>query len=217
LRRSASAVLVVLALVAPTACGSSGRGEAEDRHDAAAFVRAASRFRVVQDRAGSEAFVRVRGALDRCPPEVGGRRRQLVSAEAGEFLVPVRGQIALPGFRRLAAALASVEAPDAGLREIARAAATITQEDGKLGRPSLDFCRFQKNWKAASWSPSFPDEYYARLCHEADYAADEVARAEDRIQERVLGLTRLGLSSRQQLNLYTSLLSPLFAVCNPGR
>jgi hypothetical protein len=207
-------VLVVLFL--PTACGS-GRGAAGDRNDASAYARAAKRFQAIQDRAGDVAFTRVRGALDRCPPAVGGRRRLLVSTEAEEFQVPVRGQIALPGFRRLSADLASVEARDAGLREIAGAAATITREDEKLGRAGLDFCRFLKAWQAASWSRSFPDAYYARLCRDAGYAAADVARAEDRIQERVLGLARLGLSTKQQLDLYTSLLSPLFAVCNPGR
>jgi hypothetical protein len=32
-----------------------------------------------------------------------------------------------------------------------------------------------------------------------------------------LGLARLGLSTKQQLDLYTSLLSPIFAVCNVSR
>jgi hypothetical protein len=204
-------VLGLVALFVLTACGSS------DRDDAAAYVRAASRFQAVQDRAEGEAFVQVRGALDRCPPAVGGRRRLLVSTEAQEFVVPVRGQIALPGFRRLSADLASVEAQDAGLREIASAAATIAREDEKLARPGLDFCRFLKAWKAASWSRSFPYRYYVQLCRDAGYAAEEVARAEDRIQERVLGLARLGLSTKQQLDLYTSFLSPLFAVCNVER
>ena len=206
-----------LVLAALTACGSSGRKTAGDRDDAVAYARTASRFLAVQDRAGEEAFVRVRGALDRCPPSVGGRRRLLVSAEAQEFQVPVRGQVALPGFRRLSAALASVEARDAGLREIAGAAATIRREDEKLGGADLNFCGFLKSWKQASWSQSFPDAYYARLCRDADYAAGDVAAAEDRIQERVLGLARLGLSTKQQLDLYTSLLSPFFAVCNAGR
>ena len=209
--RTATAALVLVALFVPTACGSSGRD------DAAAYARAASRFRAVQDRAGNEAFTRVRTALDRCPPAVGGRRRLLVAAEAQEFQVPVRGQIALPGFRRLSTALSAVEARDAGLREIASAAATISEEDEKLDGRGLDFCRFLKAWKAASWSPSFPDTYYVQLCRHAGYAVEEVAQAEDRIQQRVLGLQRLGLSTKQQLELYTSLLSPFFAVCNAER
>jgi hypothetical protein len=217
LRCLATAALGIAVLTVLTACGSSPRRTSDDRNDAAAFVRAASRFQGVGESTSGEAMARVRSALDRCPPKVAGRRRQLVSQEVEEFLVPVRGQIALPDFRRLSETLKSVRAHDAGLREIASAAATITGEDQKLGSPPLDLCRFLKAWRAASWSRAFPDAYYTRLCRDADYGAENVARAEDRIQSRVLGLTRLGLSTRQQLDLYTSLLSPLFAICNVSR
>jgi hypothetical protein len=210
--------MLAVAVLAVAGCGSSSeRSSTGDRGDAAAFVRAADRFLAVQDRAQGEAFVRVREALDRCPPSVRGRTRQLVSDEAYEFELPVRGQLALPGYRRLAAALRSVGARDHGLREIASAARTIAREDGKLGTPALDLCAFLAGWAQTTWSQSFPDAYYVQLCRDADYAADDVAQAQDRIQARVLDLARLGLSSRQKLDLYTGLLSPLFAVCNASR
>jgi len=132
-----------------------------------------------------------------------------VSQEAEEFLVPVRGQLDLAGYRDLSTALASVDAHDGGLRQIARAAATIVKEDEKMGRSQLDFCGFLAAWRSA-------DAYFVQLCREADYGRDEVARAEVRIRDQVLGLGRLGLSQQQELDLYTSLLSSLFAVCNAG-
>jgi hypothetical protein len=210
-----AALLAATALLSSTACGSGGaRG---DREDAASYARAAQQFLGAQDRAGGEAFNRVRGALDRCPPSVGGRTRLLVSQEAEEFLVPVGGQLALPGYRKLTAALASVDAHDDGLREIAEDAATVAGEDVKFANSDFDFCRFLEAWEAASWSTAFPDAYFVRLCRDAGYGRDAVARAEARIQDDVVALARLGLSSKQQLDLYTSLLSPLFAVCNADR
>jgi hypothetical protein len=159
----------------------------------------------------------VRGALDRCPPSVRGRTRLLVSQEAEEFQVPVRGQLALPGYRKLTTALASVDARDEGLREIAQDAAAVAGEDAKFAGSELDFCRFLAAWEAASWSAAFPDAYFLRLCRDAGYGRNVVARAEARIQDDVIGLARLGLSAKQQLDLYTSLLSSLFAVCNADR
>lgn len=209
--------VALLALLASTACGSSERTSERDRTDAASYVRAAGRFLAVQDRSQGEAFTRVQGAFDRCVPSVGGRTRLLVSQEAEEFMVPVRGQLALAGYRDLSTALASVDAHDGGLRQIARAAATIIREDEKMGRSQLDFCGFLAAWRSAAWSEAFPDAYFAQLCHEADYGRNDVARAEVRIRDQVLGLGRLGLSPQQELDLYSSLLSSLFAVCNAGR
>jgi hypothetical protein len=86
-----------------------------------------------------------------------------------------------------------------------------------MGRSQLDFCGFLAAWRSAAWSEAFPDAYFVQLCREADYGRDEVARAEVRIRDQVLRLGRLGLSQQQELDLYTSLLSSLFAVCNAGR
>ena len=195
-------------------CGSSRRGAEADREDAAAYAQAARQLIAVEDRAGAEAFVRVREALDRCPRAVGGRARQQVGEEARDFLVPVRGQLALAGYHRLAERLASVDAHDDGLREIARAVATIAREDGKLAGTRLDICGFLAGWRRAGWASGFPDHYYRGLCLAAGYRARVVRAAQGRIQDEVVGLARLGLTSRQQVDLYTSVLSPLFAVCN---
>jgi len=210
-------VIALLALLAASGCGSSGQSSERDRADAASYVRAAGRFLAVRDRAKGEAFTRVQGAFDRCFPSVGGRTRLLVSQEAEEFLVPVGGQLALAGYRDLSTALASVDAHDDGLRQIARATATIVREDEKLGGSELDFCGFLAAWHSAAWSEAFPDAYFLQLCRAADYGRDEVARAEVSIRDQVLGLGRLGLSQKQELDLYTSLLSSLFAVCSADR
>jgi hypothetical protein len=198
-------------------CGSVRSNPAGDRSDAAAYVRAAHEFLAGQGRARRDALSRVDRALGRCSPAVVGPRRSQVLEETEEFLVPVRGQLSLSAYRRLTAALASVGAHDRGLVDIARAAATIAAEDGKLGRPALDICDFLGAWSRTAWSPGFPGGFYVRLCRHAGYLPERVARAQDRIQASVLALDRLGLSPRQQLDLYTSLLSPLFATCNASR